>query len=40
MVIYKALYGEMKTWVRPVAMWNESIEANGKTVRRFELYGE
>ena len=23
MVIYKALYGEGKTWVRPLSMWDE-----------------
>jgi len=36
MVIYKSLYGEMKTWVRPLAMWEELIKVDGKTVRRFE----
>lgn len=36
MVIYKALYGEMKVWVRPLFMWNELVEVNGKSVRRFE----
>ena len=39
MVIYKALYGEGKTWVRPLAMWNEFVDVNGKTVKRFELIG-
>jgi len=37
MVIYKALYGERRTWVRPLAMWEELVEADGKTVKRFEL---
>ena len=37
MVIYKALYGERRTWVRPLAMWEELVEANGKPVKRFEL---
>ena len=36
MVVYRALYGEGKIWVRPAAMWNEEVEVNGKTVRRFE----
>ena len=36
MVIYKALYGERATWVRPLSMWDNPIEVNGKTVRRFE----
>ena len=36
MVIYRALYGERGTWVRPLLMWNELIEVDGKTVKRFE----
>lgn len=36
MVIYKALYGEKATWVRPLSMWSETVEAEGKTVKRFE----
>ena len=35
MVVYKALYGEEKLWVRPVSMWNETVERDGKTFRRF-----
>ncbi len=37
MVVYQALYGEMGIWVRPASMWNEIVEHNGKTVRRFEF---
>ena len=40
MVVYKALYGEGGTWVRPLAMWENPIEADGKTVKRFEYVGE
>ena len=36
MVVYRALYGEGGIWVRPVAMWNEVIEREGKKFRRFE----
>jgi len=36
MVIYKALYGEGGTWVRPLSMWDNPIEVDGKTVKRFE----
>ena len=36
MVIYKALYGELGTWVRPLSMWDNPIEVDGKTVKRFE----
>lgn len=36
MVVYKALYDEGKLWVRPLSMWNEKVEVNGKEVLRFE----
>ena len=35
MVVYRALYGENETWVRPASMWNERVERDGKTVLRF-----
>lgn len=35
MVVYKALYGEGGLWVRPAAMWNETVERDGKTFKRF-----
>lgn len=35
MVVYRALYGEEKLWVRPASMWNETIVRDGKTVQRF-----
>ena len=37
MVVYRALYGEGGLWVRPAAMWNETVERDGKTVKRFEF---
>ncbi len=40
MVVYQALYGERAIWVRPVTMWNEIIERDGLTFRRFEYVGE
>ncbi|MCL2530030.1 MAG: DUF1653 domain-containing protein [Coriobacteriia bacterium] len=40
MVVYKALYGEGGTWVRPLSMWDNPIEVDGKTVARFEYVGE
>ena len=40
MVIYKALYGERESWVRPLSMWENLIEIDGKTVKRFEYVGE
>ena len=36
MVVYRALYGDHGTWVRPADMWNETIERDGKTYKRFE----
>lgn len=36
MVIYKALYGEEETFVRPYNMFKEIIEVNGEKVRRFQ----
>ena len=40
LVIYKALYGEGKVWARPVTMWLETIERDGKTYKRFEYIGD
>ena len=40
MVIYKPLYGEGNNWVRPLSMWENPIEVNGKTVKRFEYICE
>lgn len=37
MVVYKALYGEQGIWVRPLSMFEEEIEREGKTFKRFEL---
>ena len=36
MVVYRALYGEQKLWVRPANMWEEEVEVDGKKVKRFE----
>ena len=40
LVLYRALYGEFGLWVRPVSMWNETVERDGKTFRRFTYIGE
>lgn len=40
MVVYQALYGERGIWVRPASMWDETVEHNGKKVRRFEFCSE
>ncbi len=39
-VLYRALYGEGGYWVRPASMWNETVERDGKTYKRFEYIGE
>lgn len=35
-VIYRALYGDEGLWIRPLAMFLETIERDGKTLLRFE----
>ncbi len=40
MTVYKALYGEGGIWVRPLYMWNELVEYDGITVKRFEYTGD
>lgn len=40
MVVYKALYGEGKTWVRPISMWNEEVMHDGVKMKRFTLVEE
>jgi Uncharacterized protein conserved in bacteria len=40
MVVYQALYGEHGIWVRPASMWNETVERDGNTYKRFEYIGE
>jgi len=37
LVVYRALYGDRGFWVRPASMWNETVEVDGKLVRRFEF---
>ena len=37
MVVYRALYGEHSLWVRPSKMFVETIERDGKRMKRFEL---
>jgi len=37
LVVYQALYGEFGLWVRPLSMFVESVEVDGRTVPRFAL---
>lgn len=39
-VVYKALYGNGGLWVRPASMWNETVERDGATYKRFTFIGE
>lgn len=40
LVVYRALYGDGRIWVRPAAMWDELVEKDGKSVRRFTYLEE
>lgn len=40
MVVYRALYGDGGVWVRPFDMFCETVEIDGKAVKRFEFIGE
>lgn len=37
LVLYKPLYGEQVLWVRPIEMFVEEIERDGKVFKRFTL---
>lgn len=40
LVVYQAQYGEKGLWVRPLSMFLEEVEVNGKKVPRFEYIGD
>ena len=40
LVLYRALYGDHGLWVRPLEMFFETIEREGKTLLRFEPVSE
>ena len=40
MVVYQALYGEYGLWVRPVSMFDETVEVNGEIKKRFRYIRE
>lgn len=37
LVVYQALYGEKELWVRPLAMFWETVERDGKQQPRFQF---
>lgn len=40
MVVYRALYGEGGLWVRPAAMWTETVNREDYCGPRFVYVGE
>ncbi|MDX1634140.1 MAG: DUF1653 domain-containing protein [Marinobacter sp.] len=40
MVVYRCLYGDHSLWVRPLAMFRETVELGGEQVPRFALIEE
>lgn len=39
-VVYRALYGEGKLWVRSFKMFLEEVEVDGKKIPRFKYVGK
>ena len=37
LVVYRCLYGEYGVWVRPLAIFAETVTVDGKEIPRFEL---
>jgi cyclomaltodextrinase / maltogenic alpha-amylase / neopullulanase len=40
LVVYRALYGSNDLWVRPIGMFIEDVEVDGKKVVRFQYIGD
>ena len=40
MVVYQALYGKGGIWVRPASMWNDTVERDGISCKRFTYIEE
>ena len=38
-IVYRALYGKRGLWVRPKAMFLDSVQLNGRQVPRFTFLG-
>lgn len=39
-VVYRALYGEGDLWIRPLSMFFEKVERDGRVFDRFTFIGE
>ncbi|MBI2382071.1 MAG: DUF1653 domain-containing protein [Gammaproteobacteria bacterium] len=39
LVLYRTLYGEFSWWVRPLTMFEETVELDGERVPRFRFVG-
>ncbi len=40
LVVYRQEYGDRSLWVRPLAMFLETVEANGQEIPRFRFIGD
>jgi len=40
LVVYRTDYGDRSLWIRPLKMFQESVEINGMSVPRFQFVGE
>lgn len=40
LVVYRPLYGDGKLWVRPLAMFQETVSHDGRQLPRFEFVAE
>ena len=40
LVVYRCLYGDFSWWVRPLSMFTETVEIEGKVMPRFAFVGD
>lgn len=40
LVVYRTLYGDYSHWVRPLDMFLESVQVDGKDIPRFQWIGD